>query len=311
LVAAQTDAQRRQAVNQAGGAFAATVEDWRTRLIRLLAFAEAEIDFPDEDLPAASVLEARKDLAILTEELAAVLNDRHRGERIREGLRVAIIGPPNVGKSSLLNCLAKRDVAIVSDQPGTTRDVLEVHLDLGGYPVTLWDTAGLRETADGVEAEGVRRALARAEMADITLVLREVGHAPAGCAVPDRPDGKGRILLRTKCDVAAEPANDRPVPGEIAVSSRTNAGIEQLLECLVADIASRFGSAEPVVITRERHRQSLQRAVEALTRAQLAVSVELSAEDLRLAVRAMESVMGRVDVEQILDVVFKEFCNGK
>jgi len=311
LVAASTEAQRRQAVNQAGGAFAAAIEDWRARLIRLLAHSEAEIDFPDEDLPDGIAAHARADLMVLAKELGRVLDDRHRGEVIRDGVRVAIIGPPNVGKSCLLNCLARRDVAIVSDQPGTTRDVLEVHLELGGYPVTVWDTAGLRETADRVEAEGVRRALARAAAADVTLALRESGQTPDHYGASGGATAKKRIFLRTKCDLAAKTSESVSIPGEIAVSSKTGAGIGDLLECLVAFVASRVGSAEPAVITRERHRQCLRRAVDALGRAETAVSAELFSEDIRLAVRALESVIGRVDVEQVLDVVFRDFCIGK
>jgi len=311
LVAASTEAQRRQAVMQAGGAFAAQIEDWRVRLIRLLAHAEAEIDFPDEDLPEAIAGQARSDVVVLAEEMRQVLDDRRRGEVIRDGVRVAIIGPPNVGKSSLLNCLAQRDVAIVSDQPGTTRDVVEVHLDLGGFPVTVWDTAGLRETGDRVEAEGVRRALARADAADVTLVLRETGQAPARYGVSAGGGANQRIFLRTKSDLAANPVETVVVPGEISVSSKTGAGINSVLDRLVEAVASQFGSEEPAVITRERHRQCLLRAVEALDRAEAAASAELFSEDLRLAVRALESVMGRVDVEHILDIVFKDFCIGK
>ncbi len=307
LVAAETAAQRRQALRQLDGALGALYEDWRGRLLRALAHLEADIDFPDEDLPQDTAQAVRPALAALAGEIAAHLDDAGRGERLREGAQIAIVGPPNAGKSSLLNLLAKRDVAIVSAQAGTTRDVIEVHLDLGGWPVTLADTAGMRETGDEIEREGVRRAEQRARGADLRLVVLDAaaGETPAMLQALIAP---GDIVVLNKIDLA--PQTVRP-DGVLAISVRTGAGIEALLARLQQRVAALLDGGG-VPLTRQRHRLALEECLAALRRAQDGQELpELAAEDVRLAARALGRITGRVDVEDMLDIVFREFCIGK
>ena len=318
LIAAETTAQRRQALRQMGGELSARVEAWRSRLLKAMAHLEAGIDFTEEEVPEDLEARVRLEIAALAPEIATALDDGGRGERLRAGLSVAIIGPPNAGKSSLLNALARREVAIVAEEAGTTRDVIEVHLDLGGYPVTLADTAGLRELAEtggqaGVEAEGIRRARARAESADLRLAvidIRDIGKSPlARFAGPDRD----RIVVLNKADLGGGPESNL-VGGEVTcvVSARTGAGLDALIARLTAEAARRLGSGgtEPA-ITRARHRAALSEALAALERARGAAGIELMAEDLRLAARALGRIAGRVDVEDLLDVIFRDFCIGK
>lgn len=308
LIDAETEAQHRQALRQMGGALSALYEGWRSRLLADLAHLEADIDFPDEDLPGSIAPGVLSDLAHLEREIAAHLADSHRGERIRSGVSVAIVGPPNAGKSSLMNALARRDVAIVSQQAGTTRDVIEVHLDLAGYPVILADTAGLRDTSDTIEDEGVRRARARAERADLKLLVFD---AAAGAPPADLLALRARqdLLIANKADLAAAPG----VAGtaDLAVSAVDGAGLPQLLEMLGERVAQAFGASEAPVLTRARHRAAMEEARDALYRARHAPGLELAAEDARLAMRALGRITGRVDVEDLLDVIFKDFCIGK
>ncbi|MEP9354555.1 tRNA uridine-5-carboxymethylaminomethyl(34) synthesis GTPase MnmE [Xanthobacter sp. KR7-65] len=301
LVAAETEAQRRQALALASGALSRRVEGWRAGLVSALALIEAGIDFSDEsDVSDDVARRAEAILRPLKAELLEVLTDAARGERVRDGLVVAIAGPPNAGKSTLLNRLAGREAAIVSDRPGTTRDVLELHLDLAGQAVTLLDTAGLRETADVVEAEGVRRALARAETADVVLWLSEdLAPPPATLSAS--------LLVRTKIDRGGA------VPeGVFGVSAATGEGIDDLVAAL-AERAGMLDGREPALVTRARQRQALERACLHLERGLAAFGgpEELAAEDVRLAVRALDQTIGRVDVEDVLDALFKTFCIGK
>lgn len=309
LVAAETAAQRRQALRQLDGALGQLYEDWRTRLLRALAHLEAEIDFSDEELPADMSLAVRPVLAALIEEIAAHLNDAGRGERLREGVQIAIVGPPNAGKSSLLNLLARRDVAIVSEQAGTTRDVIEVHLDLGGWPVTLADTAGMRETADAIEREGVRRAEDRARRADLRLAVLDATASDTP-AMLQKLIAPGDIVALNKIDLT--PDVTAP-PEAFPISVRTGAGIDALLKLLQQRVASLLdGGGMP--LTRQRHRQALEECLAALKRAQAQADrglPELLAEDVRLAARALGRITGRVDVEDMLDIIFREFCIGK
>ncbi|MBX3445566.1 MAG: tRNA uridine-5-carboxymethylaminomethyl(34) synthesis GTPase MnmE [Parvibaculaceae bacterium] len=305
LIDAETEAQRAQALRQMEGALGSLYEGWRARLMKALAYAEAEIDFPDEEVPGDLIEKLGPEIAALSSEIAAHLDDGGRGERLRDGVEVAIVGPPNAGKSSLLNRLAKREAAIVSDEAGTTRDVLEVRLDIGGVPVTLADTAGLREAAGAIEREGVRRALARAEAADLRIVV----------AAPDAGGDfalarEGDIRVFNKLDLAGA------VPdGAIGVSALTGAGLESLEATLRERIGTAYEAREHPVITRARHREGLRDCAASLTRAGAALSrgldAELVAEDLRLAARALGRITGRVDVEDLLDVIFRDFCIGK
>ncbi|MBI4184009.1 MAG: tRNA uridine-5-carboxymethylaminomethyl(34) synthesis GTPase MnmE [Proteobacteria bacterium] len=312
LAQAETAAQRRQALRQMRGELAALYEGWRGRLVRALAYAEAAIDFSDEDLPADPISGMTHEIVGISSEIAVHLDDCRRGERIREGVSVALVGAPNVGKSSLLNRLVRREAAIVSARAGTTRDVIEVGLDLGGYPVLVADLAGVREAADEVEAEGVRRARRWTEEADLTVVLfdgtRWPDLDPATLALVD----ERAVVVVNKADLAALPAEMR-VAGRpaLAVSALTGVGLGALLGEMTARVAGAFTAAAGPPLTRERHRAALRACHEALERGRGAASPELAAEDLRLAVRALGRITGRVDVEDLLDVIFRDFCIGK
>ena len=301
LVDAQTEEQRRQALAQYDGALAELYEGWRARLIMALGRAEAAIDFSDDGVGEAEFDAAREAAIHLSQEIQAHLDDAGRGEALREGVRLAIIGPPNAGKSSLLNTLAKRDAAIVSDMPGTTRDVIEVHLDLGGVLVIAADTAGLRDSRDAVEVEGVRRALARAREAHLILLLLD-GSVPT-------PQADALSNLREPDLVVWNKADLAPHDG-ISISLKTGEGISMLQDLLQQKVQQKF-AAGPPALTRPRHRAALTEALAALDRVLAAAAPELLAENLRLAMRAVGRITGRVDVEEVLDFVFRDFCIGK
>ncbi|MBS0219897.1 MAG: tRNA uridine-5-carboxymethylaminomethyl(34) synthesis GTPase MnmE [Proteobacteria bacterium] len=311
LVAAETDQQRRQALQQMDGALHRLYEDWRTLGLGALAHLEAAIDFPDEDLPAGIGEAVRASILHLEAEIAGHLDDK-RGERLREGLGIAIIGPPNAGKSSLLNLLARRDAAIVSETAGTTRDVIEVHLDLGGWPVVLADTAGLRETGDAIEQEGVRRALARAEAADLRLLVLDATTdwkaAMAGLTAGASWDATHDIVVVNKVDL--QPAD---AVGVVALSTKSGAGLPELLNRLQrsAGLLMEQGAAAVPPLTRARHREALVEAKAALARSLGAPEIALAAEDLRLAMRALGRITGTVRIDELLDVIFRDFCIGK
>ncbi|HAC58300.1 MAG TPA: tRNA uridine-5-carboxymethylaminomethyl(34) synthesis GTPase MnmE [Rhodobiaceae bacterium] len=305
LIDAETEAQRVQALRQMEGALGKLYESWRARLVKALAYAEAEIDFPDEEVPGDLLAKLGPEIHALASEIAAHLDDGRKGERLRDGVEVAIVGPPNAGKSSLLNRLAGREAAIVSEEAGTTRDVLEVRLDIAGVPVTLADTAGLREAANAIEREGVRRALARAEAADLRLVLVAPG---AGGDFSLAREGDIRVV--NKLDLDAE------VPeGAIGISALTGQGLDALEAALREKIGAAYEAQEHPLITRARHREGLSDCAASLARAGEALEAgrdaELVAEDLRLAARALGRITGRVDVEDLLDVIFRDFCIGK
>jgi|TARA_R100000322_G_scaffold168461_1_gene138213 tRNA modification GTPase len=309
LIDAETEAQRVQALRQMEGALGLLYEGWRARLVRALAYAEAEIDFPDEEVPGDLLAKLGPEIGALASEIGAHLDDGRKGERLRDGIEVAIVGPPNVGKSSLLNRLAGREAAIVSDEAGTTRDVLEVRLDLGGVPVTLADTAGLREAAGSIEREGVRRALARAEAADLRVVV--VAPDAAGEIEGDFALAReGDICVVNKLDL------DVAVPdGAIGISALTGEGLDRLEAVLRERVGFAYEAQEHPLITRARHREGLASCAASLDRARQALEAgrdaELVAEDLRLAARALGRITGRVDVEDLLDVIFRDFCIGK
>ncbi len=302
LVSAETDAQRRLALHQYDGRLTELYEDWRSRLIRAAAWIEAGIDFADEDIPAGAAAQSRTVLGEILHEIEDHLNDGRRGEILREGLHVAVIGPPNAGKSSLVNALARRDVAIVSDIPGTTRDVIEVRLDLGGYPVILADTAGLREPGDSIEQEGVRRALARAESADLRLLVLD-GASGAPTMPGDLP---ADIVVRNKADIAL----DKTMPG-LWVSAKTGEGLSELVDALAERAAKLLSGGEAPVLTRARYRHALEEAARGLVAALKTDEPELEAEHLRMALRSIGRITGRVDLDELLDVVFRDFCIGK
>jgi len=326
LIDAETEAQRRQALRQMEGGLTRLTGDWAARLLRVLAHFEAAIDFVEEELPAGLGREALARAAEVAAEIDAALDDRQGGERLREGLSAVILGAPNAGKSSLLNALAQRDVAIVSEMAGTTRDIVEVHLDLAGYPVTLADTAGLRRVAAAqdpqaaIEQAGMARAHARAAAADVKLLLVDLEAALRDegvlAAALDLYDDRSLLLLNKadRCEagtveaLCARLAEKDP----LVISARTGAGLDQVLSRLVGLAGACFGGAEESAgITRLRHRRALEDCRDALARSRTAELPELIAEELRLAVRALGRVTGRVDVEDLLDIVFSEFCIGK
>ena len=315
LVAAETEAQRRQARAQMEGALAATVEEWRAGVLRADALLEARIDFADEeDVPAEATEEARRLLAGVARAMRRHLDDGGRGERLREGFQVALVGAPNVGKSSLLNRIAGREAAIVAATPGTTRDVIEVRLDLGGLPVTLWDTAGLRDAEGEVEAEGVRRARARAAEADLRLVVFDGTQLPALDAESVALLDGGAVAVVNKCDAATAAAPETVGDAAVlAVSALRGDNIDGLLEAVAkrARMAMEAGVGGGAVLTRARHRAAVGAAAAALERAGKARLPELAAEEVRSAAVALGRITGRIGVEDVLDTIFGEFCIGK
>jgi len=324
LIDAETQAQRRQARRQHDGELGRLYEAWRARLVRAQAMMEAEIDFSDEDLQTDVIRHAFREAADLDAEIAEHLNDSRRGERMRDGFYVAIIGPPNAGKSSLLNLLAQRDAAIVSDIAGTTRDIIEVHLDLGGYPLIIADTAGLNESADRIENEGIRRAKERAENADLKLAVFDTvqfcgdgGPDPLTAALVD----KRTLIVVNKRDqfdgpLPARPfsvnEDERPV---FPISVKTGTGVDALIQEMERQAAKGLGGSEGLGPTRERHRRALEECRDALARILVSPEQlpepEFFGEDLRLAARSLGRITGRIGVEDILDVIFREFCIGK
>jgi len=306
LIAAETDAQRTLALQQANGLLDEIYENWRRRLLVISAHLEAHIDFVDEeDVPPSVAAGVRTQATELAEEIGSFLDDARAGERLREGVSVVIAGPPNAGKSSLLNRLARRDVAIVADRPGTTRDVIEVHLDLNGYPVVLVDTAGLREaTTDDVEDAGIRRARKRA--AEAALVLW-VTSADTGLTPPCQALEAKSLWVINKSDLGLPDSS-----GAIPVSARTGEGIATLIGALTEEVSQLLaGAQERPMLTRERHRVALRNCRDHLLAAAEASADELMAEDLRRAAWQLGRLVGRIDIEDILGQIFSEFCIGK
>ena len=304
LVDAETPAQLRQALRQYDGTLAALYEGWRTALIAALGRAEAAIDFSDDGVGEAEFAAARTQAAGIIEAIQTHMDDGGRGEALREGLKLAIIGAPNAGKSSLLNALARRAAAIVSEAPGTTRDVIELRLNLGGYLVHVADTAGLRRASDPIEAEGVRRALAHAKASDLVLLLQD-GTDPYTDYTGPAPD----LVVWNKSDLPGFREQDG-----LSLSLKSGEGLVQLIAALTAMVAERLETkGETPALTRPRHRQALTEALQSLRHALIAPDdhPELFAEDLRLALRAIGRITGRVDVEELLDAVFRDFCIGK
>jgi tRNA modification GTPase len=309
LIHADTDRQRRQALRQLKGLLGDRARDWRARIIEASALIEAGIDFSDEgDVSAELLAPARAKVATLLDEIQEVLAAQGKAERLRDGMVVAIAGPPNVGKSTLINLLARREVAIVSPYAGTTRDVIEVQLDLDGYPVTVIDTAGIRETDDPVEQEGVRRARARAEEADLVLWMVEGSDAkqPSDSSTP-------LWILRNKIDLDSVATRGAVGRAEFEISAARGDGVPGLISALVGFAQEFFGQGEGGLIARERQRGLLQQTAASLQRSitMFERGEELAAEDLRAAAYALGRLLGRVDVEDILDVIFREFCIGK
>jgi tRNA modification GTPase len=311
LVDAETEAQRVQALDQLGGGLARLYQDWTERLEKMLAHQEADIEFPDEGMPEKLAESLKLQVSELLQEIKAHLDDKRQGERLRNGVMIAILGAPNAGKSSLLNALAQRDIAIVSPEAGTTRDVIEAHLDLGGYPVILADTAGLRHAEGDIEAEGIRRAHKLAYEADLKIALFDGTLFAPDDETLQIVDGHTLVVL-TKADcMSAHP--EKTIAGKKAhrVSSAAGTGIGDFLAALTKEVSSLFDARKGPSLTRERHRQALEETKTALERSLNANLPELAAEDLRLALRSLGSITGRVHVEDLLDTIFKDFCIGK
>lgn len=314
LVDADTAAQRRQALRQMDGALMRLYDDWRERILGALAHIEAEIDFADEDLPKGLAAGARRDIADLAAGMRAHLDDGFRGERVRDGYRIALLGAVNVGKSSLLNRLAGRPAAIVSTMAGTTRDVIEIRLDIAGLPVILADTAGLRESADLIEEEGVKRARERAVDADLRLVVLDGTDLVQADAESLALLAEGRALavvnkidLVRRDDIPAQLSGSPVFP----VSAETGEGIDILLAAIGDVLASSAEAVASPPLTRARHRKAVEEAHTALSRALDEALPELVAEDVRMASRALGRINGRIDVEDVLDAIFRDFCIGK
>jgi len=311
LIDAETEAQRRQALRQSEGALRDVYDGWRVRLIAASAAVEAALDFADEaDVPERVWMGARPLIETLVAEISRHLRDARGGEILRDGFRVVIAGPPNGGKSSLMNALARRDAAIVSSQAGTTRDVIEVRLDLGGYPVILMDTAGIREAASAIEREGIKRTLDRMRDADLVLWLDDLTQPDEGepllAALGEPP-----LIIRVVNKIDLVPFAD--AAGVIPISALTGEGLDALLAALLAQVRTRIETAESAVITRARHRGELERAQRSLVDFLQGspADLELRAEDLRNAATSLGRITGRVDVEDVLDKIFADFCIGK
>lgn len=315
LIDAETEAQRVQAVRQAGGELHRLYDGWRSQILDAMALTEAAIDFSDEaDVAADASARARVTASGLARSIAAHLADGRRGEILRDGYRVVIAGAPNVGKSSLLNALARRDAAIVSPEAGTTRDVIEVRLDLDGYPVIVSDTAGIREAGDDIEREGIRRTLARGREADLVLWVRDVT-APAGEVARElREAGAAIILVDNKVDlVPGEPVAAAGFGETLRVSASSGAGIGELVARIAALARERIAPSDSPVLTQARHREALEDCAACLqdALAQSLRDAELAAEDLRRAARALGRITGAVDAEEVLGRIFARFCIGK
>lgn len=309
LIDAETEAQRLLALDQLSGSLETLYSGWTDRLTHLLALMEADLDFSDQDLPDDLLVRVRPDLTDLIIQIKEHLDDNRRGERLRDGFKIVVLGAPNAGKSSLVNALAQRDVAIVSPTAGTTRDVIDVHLDLGGFPVVIADTAGLRpeqlgtEGQDAIESEGIRRALERARSADLKLLVFDCSKDPDPHTLNLIDDDS--LIVLNKSDL------NLPQIDGISISATTGSGISELLSQIQARLEALLGRKDTPTLTRARHREALQRTVEALDRAMVVPESELAAEDLRLAVRHLGSITGKVDVEDLLDMIFRDFCIGK
>jgi len=318
LIEAETDAQRKQALRQASGGLSGLAEAWREELIAIMALVEAAIDFSDEgDVAEDAIAQAEARAAVLEAELRNQLEDGHRGEILRDGYRVALLGPPNAGKSSLLNALARREVAIVSSQPGTTRDVIEVRLNLNGRTVVVTDTAGLREAAGEIEREGMRRAIDAARSANLVVWMVDGADADPP-TLPDEIEklaasGVDLIRVVNKTDQLTHALRKRLASDVVQLSVVTGEGLPALISLLSQAVADRTGGSEPAVITRARHRLHLNDCYGSL-RAFIdgrGMDAELRAEDLRRAAVSLGRLTGRVDVEDVLDQVFGRFCIGK
>jgi tRNA modification GTPase len=314
LISAETEIQRQQAVNIMNGKSSEKFNKLREKLLKLLSFVEAKIDFPDEDLPNEGINKLKKDSNEVLKEINKILNDQKVGEIIREGFKIAIIGPTNAGKSSLLNNLSKREVAIVSEVAGTTRDVIEVHLNIEGYPVILSDTAGIRNSKDEIEKKGIKLSLNKAENADLKLIVVDAKSIDLSGFLNDLVK-KDAILVINKSDLLKKKLDSKVTKlDHVLISLKDNLNIDKLILKIKNNLKNKFISEEDILITRERHRQHLVQCQDHLknfTKKNNKKDFDKAAEDLRLATRHLGMIVGKVDVEEILGSIFNDFCIGK
>lgn len=308
LIEAETAIQQQQAMRQMQGNLSKLYEKWKKSLIHILALLEAYLDFPEEDIPASILNEIQTEISLVSEQIDKHLNDHNKGEIIRNGIYVTIVGAPNVGKSTLLNYLAKKDVAIVSNIAGTTRDVIEVHLDLAGFPVTIADTAGIRESQDPIEIEGIKRTMQRSQEADIKLVIISADDPSSYSEEILSMIDKNSLVLINKIDKNPDFLD---IVNSIKIAIKENIGLDLFLKKLTLLIEDRFSPSTDPIITRERHRHHLIKCLENLSYFSLDRDLELACEDLRLAARSLGQIVGAIDVETILDEIFANFCIGK
>ncbi len=314
LISSETELQRQQAINIMSGKSSEKFNSLREKLLKILSNVEAKIDFPEDDLPKDVIKNIKTDSKNIRDEIQKILNDQKVGERIREGFRLAIVGPANVGKSSLLNYLSKRDVAIVSEIAGTTRDVIEAHLNLDGYPVIISDTAGIRESKDEIEEKGIKLALKRAEDADLNIILLEPKSVDFTSFLNDLVDEKG-IIVVNKSDLGVEKLDDKIKKyNPIIISIKEEKNLDKLIFSIKEKLKNKFITSDDILITRERHRENLEQCLFHLKNFEKKNELEdfdKAAEDLRLATRHLGVIVGKVDVEEILGSIFSDFCIGK
>ena len=314
LISAETEIQRKQALEIMNGKSSDKFNTWREKLLKILSHVEAKIDFPEENLPNNIIKEIQKTSNYVLGEIKKTLNDQKVGERIREGFKIAIVGPPNSGKSSLLNYLSKRDVAIVSEIAGTTRDVIETHLNLDGYPVIVSDTAGIRKSKNEIEKKGIKIALKRADDADLNLVIVSARNVNFTSVLKDLIR-KNAILVINKSDLLKGKLNSKfNKYDHVLISIKENLNLNRLLKKIKKRLKNKFISSEDILITRERHRQSLINCAQHLEKFNRNKSVgdfDKGAEDLRLATRHLGMIVGKIDVEELLGSIFNDFCIGK
>ena len=313
LIASETEIQRKQAIKIISGKNSDKFNSWREILLKTLSNLEAKIDFPEEDLPIDLLKNIQKDIEIVRSEIKQTLNDSKVGERIREGFKIAILGPTNVGKSSLLNYFSNREVAIVSEIAGTTRDIIEVHLNIDGFPVVMSDTAGIRSSEDEIEKKGIKLALKRAQDADLNIIVLEPKSVDFSDFFKDL-DLKKSIFVVNKSDLEVKRSEKLKQYDPISISIKNETNIDQLISQIKKKLQNKFVSLEDTIITRERHRQQLMQCTSHLDdffKKESEKDFDKAAEDLRLATRHLGMLVGKVDVEEILGSIFNDFCIGK
>ena len=314
LISSETEIQRQQAIKIMNGKSADQFNFLREKLLKILSHVEAKIDFPDEDLPNNILDEIKNSSDEVITKIKKVLDDQKVGERIREGFKIAIVGPTNAGKSSLMNYLSNRDVAIISEIAGTTRDVIETHLNIDGYPVIISDTAGIRDSKNDIEKKGIKLSLNRAEEADLKLVVADAKNPDFTGVLKDFLD-ENAILVINKSDLLKNDIDsDFKKTNHVLISIKENKNIEELISKIKNNLKNKFITSDDTLITRERHRQHLQQCLDHLNNFNQKKEIEdfdKAAEDLRLATRHLGMIVGKVDVEEILGSIFNDFCIGK